>query len=55
MNTNYITADSFGAACPTNWEEIADALNAIIDERNIACDCDAVNDLWESYWNGDPI
>jgi len=53
MNTNYITVDSFGSECPSNWEEIAAALNAIIDDRNIAHDCDAVNDLWESYWNGD--
>lgn len=26
-----ITMDSFGQDCPGNWEEIADALNAILD------------------------
>lgn len=48
---NYIRMDSFGSDLPSNWEEISDALNAIIDERGIADDHDAVNDLWESYCN----
>lgn len=49
---NYITVESFGSECPTNWEEIAAFLNNIIDERGIADDHSAVNDLWEDYWNG---
>ena len=47
----YITAESFGADIPENWEEIAQQLNAIIDERGIADDKAAVNELWEEYWN----
>ena len=50
--SNYITAESFGAEIPDNWQEIADELNRIIDERGIADDHDAVNELWESYWYG---
>lgn len=50
---NYLTVDSFGAECPQNWEEIAAFLNSIIDERGIADDHDACNELWEEYWNGD--
>lgn len=50
---NLITMDSFGSECPANWEEIADFLNAIILERGIEDDHDAVNDLWEEYCNGD--
>ena len=53
MNTYYITVDSFGSYCPENWEEIADFLNAIIDERGISEDHDAVNELWEAYCNGE--
>lgn len=49
--TNYITADSFGSELPENWEEIADELNREIDRRGIAEDHDAVNELWEEYWN----
>ena len=49
----YITADSFGEYCPVNWPEIADALNAIIDERGIAEDFDASCELWEAYCNGE--
>ena len=48
-----ITADSFGSDCPTNWEEIAAALNQIIADRGIADDDDAIDSLWEDYWNGD--
>jgi len=50
---NYITIDSFGPMCPINWEEIAEALNEIIDERGILGDHNAVNALWEEYCNGD--
>ncbi len=53
MNTNYITVDSFGSECPTNWEEIASALNSIIDDRGIADDRDACDDLWETYFRGE--
>lgn len=49
---NWITADSFGADIPANWEEIAEFLNDIIRERSIENDHNAVNELWESYWNG---
>jgi hypothetical protein len=48
----YITAESCGAEIPDNWQEIADELNRIIDERGIADDHDAVNELRESYWYG---
>ena len=48
---NYITAESFGADIPENWEEIAQQLNAIIDERGIADDQEAVNELWDEYWS----
>ena len=48
---NYITVESFGAEVPENWEEIAEELNLIIDERGIADDPNAINDLWEEYWS----
>ena len=48
-----ITVDSFGADLPVNWDEIADFLNALIDERGIEDDHDAVNDLWEAYCAGE--
>lgn len=51
--TYYVTADSFGDELPANWEEIAAYLNALTDERGIAEDHDACNDLWEEYWNGE--
>lgn len=51
--TYYVTADSFGSEVPSNWEEIAAFLNSITDERGIAEDHDACNDLWEAYWNGE--
>ena len=47
---NWITVESFGADVPENWEAIAEYLNAIIRERGIEDDHDAVNDLWEAYW-----
>ncbi len=46
---NHITMESFGADLPDNWEEIAAELNKIIDERGIADDHDAVNELWDEY------
>lgn len=46
-----ITAESFGAELPENWEAIAAHLNKIIAERGIADDADAVNDLWDEYWS----
>ena len=51
--TYYVTVDSFGAEIPDNWQEIADFLNRITDERGIADDHDACNELWEQYWNGE--
>ncbi len=45
-----ITADSFGADIPANWEEIADELNSAIAERGIENDRDAIDELWEEYW-----
>lgn len=48
-----ITMDSFGSECPSNWEEIADFLNAIIEERGIENDLDELDQLWEDYCNGD--
>lgn len=50
--SNYITMESFGSMCPRNWEEIADALNAIIDERGILHDDDACDALWEEFCSG---
>ncbi len=51
--TYYVNADSFGAEIPANWEEIAAYLNELTDERGIAEDHDACNDLWEEYWRGE--
>lgn len=53
MNENWITAESFGSDCPENWEEIAAYLNAMIEEQGIENDHDAVNELWEKYWEGE--
>lgn len=48
--------DSFGQDCPTNWQEIADALNGFLDE--LAEDCtdkrdlrDEADALWAQYWS----
>lgn len=49
----WITAESFGSDVPANWEEIAAFLNEIIRERHIESDHDAVNDLWESFWQSE--
>lgn len=49
---NWITAESFGADLPTNWEQIAAYLNAIVEERGIEDDPNEVNELWEAYWQG---
>jgi len=48
-----ITAESFGAELPENWEEIAKYLNKIIIERGIEDDQDAINELWDKYWAGE--
>lgn len=48
-----ITMDSFGSMLPENWEEIADFLNALIEERGIENDQDELDQLWEDYCNGD--
>lgn len=50
---NWITAESFGSDIPENWEEVVTYLNNIIEERGIADDIDAVDELWEAYCNGD--
>lgn len=50
--TYYITVDSFGSELPDNWEEISAFLNRIIDERGIAEDHEACNELWDTYWHG---
>ncbi len=42
------TGDSFGANCPSNWEEICSYLNGIV--RQIGPDFDAI---WERYCNGE--
>lgn len=46
---NWFTAESFGSELPENWEEIADYLNEIAEERGIDND-NEINDLWEEYW-----
>ena len=48
-----ITMDSFGSDLPENWEEIADFLNNLIEERGIENDQDELDQLWEDYCNGD--
>ena len=68
MYDYHVTADSFGADCPENWEEIADFLNDMIDAALEATDGvfdpahdeiglspeghDVVNDIWERYCAG---
>ena len=49
----WITAESFGADLPKNWEEIADFLNGVIRERKIENDHNEVNELWEAFWQGE--
>lgn len=55
-----ITMDSFGQDCPTNWEEIADYLNGIIDNLEDITDDDGeltvdgrekISAIWENYWS----
>ena len=48
---NYVTMESFGSVLPENWEEIADEMNRIIDERGISGNIDAVNEFWDEYWS----
>lgn len=64
--TNYhINEDSFGSDCPTNWEEIADFLNSLIDraldqtpgaydpgydDTGLSADGhEIVNDIWDRF------
>ena len=49
--TYYITAESFGADIPDNWEQIANELNEVIDAMGIAEDKNAVNELWDRFWS----
>lgn len=46
-----ITGESFGSNCPQNWEEIADFLNEIIEEKTDGSK-EASEELWEDYCNG---
>ena len=67
--TNYhINEDSFGSDCPTNWEEIANFLNALIDrtldqtpgaydpsydDSGLSADGhDIVDGIWERFCSG---
>lgn len=62
-NDYHITMDSFGPTCPSNWEDIADHLNAIIDDLPDITDPDTgdltpegrekIDALWEAYCAGD--
>lgn len=46
-----ITVESFGSNLPRNWEEIADFLNNLIEEK--ADDSkEAVEEIWENYCAG---
>jgi uncharacterized protein (DUF2236 family) len=63
FNEYHITMDSFGSDCPANWEEIADYLNAIIDNLPDITDPDTgnltpdgreqIDTLWEQYCAGE--
>lgn len=51
-----ITADSFGADCPDNWEEITDSINEYLTELWEAATedererfCDTSNEVWENW------
>lgn len=50
--------NSFGSNCPMNWEEIADYLNALLNEK-ITDDMDEIDirdlsdSIWEAYCAGD--
>jgi len=53
----YFTVDSFGAECPINWEEIAEALNRIADREVAEVDNEVyakeiVEGIWEAYCMG---
>ena len=61
-NDYHITMNSFGSECPTNWEEIADYLNGILDATPDITDADGdlttdgrekVDAIWETYCAGD--
>ena len=62
MTINHITMDSFGQDCPSNWEEIAEYLNSIIDNMDDIVDeygeitlsgRDKIDALWEQYCAGE--
>ena len=46
-----ITVESFGGNLPRNWEEIADFLNNLIEEKGDNSKL-AVEELWEDYCSG---
>lgn len=62
FNDYRITMESFGQDCPTNWEEIADYLNARIDEMQEITDPetgdltpagrDQIDEIWAQYCEG---
>jgi len=61
-----ITEDSFGPVLPSNWQEIAEYLNSLledawdkagIDSRFPSCDDlrdfrETTEEIWAQYWNG---
>lgn len=50
---NWITIESFGSDVPANWKEIVNYLNEVISFRNIQDDWEAVNEVWEAFWQGE--
>lgn len=56
--TNYITAESFGANIPDNWEEIADAINEKLEAAGIPEEGDLTReqrDLLETIWENEIV
>lgn len=50
----YINAESFGAECPENWEEIAEEINTIINKQaGDDADQETVNEIWDKYFAGE--
>ena len=57
----HITMDSFGSDLPENWEDIADFLNPILDEKVEKLGSfpergqviELCNMIWEQYCNGE--
>ena len=53
-HSHMVTVDSFGPYPPDNWEEIANAMNAFIEDHDMWDDNDAICDMWEK-WNTEGI